>query len=243
MKRFFNILYFVSLSMLALGQNTQGDSFFFMDAGVNEIIVNTRQEPKIDTVVVIQRDTSVVYEYQEIANKDDAQSPTTILVRNTAYEQRLLGVKEYSYGDTQMDEKALAKFFRDNNRDVYLKYMKNKNIKTAGWSLFGGGLALIFTGGLCHLDYYYDSWYCNYSWCHPDGGYHSYYHSWARGDEAGCALWSIGIASVITSIPLLCVGYANDDKIVKQFNSTRSGTAITLGLTSSKNGIGLALNF
>ena len=238
MKRFFNILYFVSLSMLALGQSTQGDNFFFMDAGVNVINVTSPQAPKIDTVVVIQRDTLV--QYEEYAGN---ASQVPMLVRHAAYERRMFGVKEYSYGETQMDEKALAKFFRDNNRDVYIKYMKNRNLKTAGWSLFGGGLALIFTGGLCHLDYDYDSWYCTYSWCHPYGGYHYDYYSWATGDNVGCALWSIGIASVITSIPLLCVGYANDDKIVKQFNSAHSGTAITLGLTSSQNGIGLALNF
>lgn len=233
MKRFFNILYFVSLSMLALGQSTQGDNFFFMDAGVNVVKETSPQAPKIDTVVVIQRDTLV--QYEEYAGN---ASQVPMLVRHAAYEQRMFGVKEYSYGETQMDKKALAKFFRDNNRDVYIKYMKNRNLKTAGWSLFGGGLALIFTGGLCHLDYYV---HWNYSSYYDD--YYSCYHDWATGDDAGCALWSIGIASVITSIPLLCVGYANDDKIVKQFNSTRSGTAITLGLTSSKNGIGLALNF
>lgn len=234
MKRFFNILCFVSLSILAFGQSTQGDSYSYVSGDVNVITITPPQAPKIDTVVVIQRDTLV--QYEEYAGN---ASQVPMLVRHAAYERRMFGVKKYSYGDTQMDEKALAKFFRDNNRDVYIKYMKNRNLKTAGWSLFGGGLALIFTGGLCHLDY--DSWYCVDSWCHPYGGYH--YYSWGRGDEAGCALWSIGIASVITSIPLLCVGYANDDKIVKQFNSNRSGTAITLGLTSGKNGIGLALNF
>ena len=234
MKRFLNILYFVSLSVFALGQSTQSDSFFFMYGGVNEINVTSPQAPKIDTVVVIQRDTLV--QYEEYAG-NDSQAP--MLVQNSAQERRLFGMKKYSYGETQMDEKSLAKFFRDNNRDVYIKYMKNRNLKTAGWSLFGGGLALIFTGGLCHLDYYSNSYYDSYY-----DRYEYYYHPWGTGDNVGCALWSIGIASVITtSIPLLCVGYANDDKIVKQFNSTRSGTAITLGLTSSKNGIGLALNF
>ena len=228
MKRFLNILYFVSLSMLALGQSTQSDSFFFMYGGVNEIIVNKR-EIKKDTIIVIQRDTSVVYE-QLVDEGNSSQVP--MLVQNSAQERRLFGMKKYSYGDTQMDEKALAKFFRDNNRDVYIKYMKNRNLKTAGWSLFGGGLALIFTGGLCHLDY---------EWVSSGGSY--YYRYWVTGDNAGCALWSIGLASVITSIPILCIGYANDDKIVKQFNSAHSGTAITLGLTSSQNGIGLALNF
>lgn len=227
MKRFLNILYFVSLSMLALGQSTQGDSFFFMDAGVNVINVTSPQAPKIDTVVVIQRDTLV--QYEEYAGND---SQVPMLVRHAAYERRMFGVKEYSYGETQMDEKALAKFFRDNNRDVYIKYMKNRNLKTAGWSLFGGGLALIFTGGMCHLDEDF----------HYSGG-HYFYEPSDEGMIAGFTIWPIGLVSVITSIPILCVGYANDDKIVKQFNSARSGTAITLGLTSSQNGIGLALNF
>ena len=233
MKRFFNTLCFVSLSILALGQSTQGDSYSYVSGDVNIIKEYTPEKPKVDTIITYYKDTSVVYETSTIL-----PPPTMMLVRHAAYERRMFGVKKYSYGDTQMDEKALAKFFRDNNREVYLKYMKNKNIKTAGWSLFGGGLALIFTGGLCHLDYSghwdYNSYYDDYYYC---------YHNWATGDDAGCALWSIGIASVITSIPLLCVGYANDDKIVKQFNSTRSGTAITLGLTSGKIGIGLALNF
>ena len=79
MKRFFNILYFVSLSMLALGQSTQGDSFFFMDAGVNVINVTSPQAPKIDTVVVIQRDTLV--QYEEYAG-NDSQAP--MLVQNSA---------------------------------------------------------------------------------------------------------------------------------------------------------------
>ena len=228
MKRFLNLLYFVSLSMLALGQSTQSDSFFFMYGGVNEIKVIER-EIKKDTIIVIQRDTSVVYE-QLVDEGNSSQVP--VLVQNSAQERRLFGMKKYSYGDTQMDEKALEIFFRNNNREVYLKYMKNKNIKTAGWSLFGGGLAMIFTGGMCHLD---EDFYCY--------GDHCFYEPSNEGMTAGFTIWPIGLVSVITSIPILCVGYANDDKIVKQFNSTRSGTAITLGLTSTKNGIGLALNF
>lgn len=231
MKRFLNILYFVSLSILALGQSTQGDSFFFMDAGVNVITETSPQAPKIDTVVVVQRDTLV--QYEEYAGNE---SQVPMLVQNSAQERRLFGMKKYSYGDTQMDEKALEIFFRNNNREVYLKYMKNKNIKTAGWSLFGGGLALIFTGGMCNLheDFmeYYDA----------DGHYHYWYEPSNEGAIAGYALWPIGIVSVVTSIPLLCVGY-NNKNVIQTFNDSNSRPAITLGLTSSKNGIGLALNF
>ena len=231
MKRFLNILYFVSLSILALGQSTQGDSFFFMDAGVNVITETSPQAPKIDTVVVVQRDTLV--QYEEYAGNE---SQVPMLVQNSAQERRLFGMKKYSYGDTQMDEKALEIFFRNNNREVYLKYMKNKNIKTAGWSLFGGGLALIFTGGMCNLheDFmeYYDA----------GGHYHCWYEPSDEGIIAGYALWPIGIVSVVTSIPLLCVGY-NNKNVIQTFNDSNSRPAITLGLTSSKNGIGLALNF
>ena len=227
MKRFFNTLCFVSLSILALGQSTQGDSYSYVSGDVNIIKENTPEKPKVDTIITYYKDTSVVYETSTIL-----PPPTMMLVRHAAYERRMFGVKKYSYGDTQMDEKALAKFFRDNNRDVYIKYMKNRNLKTAGWSLFGGGLAMIFIGGMCHLDEDF----------HYSGGQYFYEPS-DEGMIAGFTIWPIGLVSVITSIPILCVGYANDDKIVKQFNSARSGTAITLGLTSSQNGIGLALNF
>ena len=211
MKRFLNILYFVSLSMLALGQSTQSDSFFFMYGGVN-VIEENKREIKKDTIIVIQRDTLVEYE-QLVDEGNSSQVP--MLVRYTAYERRMFGVKEYSYGETQMDKRAFQRFLYENDRNVFLQHRKNQNLIQAGWWLFGGGLAMIFTGGMCHLD-----------------------------DEiAGFTIWPIGLVSVITSIPILCVGYANDDKIVKQFNSARSGTAITLGLTSSQNGIGLALNF
>ena len=243
MKRFFNILYFVSLSMLALGQNTQGDSFFFMDAGVNEIIVNTRQEPKIDTVVVIQRDTSVVYEYQEIANKDDAQSPTTILVRNTAYEQRLLGVEKYSYGEIQMDEKAFQKFLYENNTKIYVDYMKSKRLISAGWWTMGAGISMLGLGvGLMFVEkYIYDSFYDRYYY---DWNYEAY--------QAGISFITFGAAAIVASVPIVSVGYTkekkvayslNNDLYIADNNSAISKPAMNLSLQASQNGIGLALNF
>ncbi len=221
MKRFLNILYFVSLSMFALGQSTQGDSFFFMDAGVNVIKETSPQAPKIDTVVVIQRDTSVVYEYQEIANKDDAQSPTTILVRNTAYEQRLLGVEKYSYGEMQMDEKAFQKFLYENNTKIYADYMKSKRLISAGWWLFGSGLVLALPVGLSTL---------------VDDDLTVY---------MGSVCWAFGGAAFISSIPILSVGYRQKNRVTSLFNNhfNNSEIRLSLNLQASQNGIGLALNF
>ena len=51
MKRFFNILCFVSLSILALGQSTQGDSYSYVSGDVNIIKVDTPAKPKVDTII------------------------------------------------------------------------------------------------------------------------------------------------------------------------------------------------
>ena len=211
MKRFLNILYFVSLSILALGQSTQGDSFFFMDAGVNVITETSPQAPKIDTVVVVQRDTLV--QYEEYAG-NESQAP--MLIRYSAYERRMFGLKEYSYGETQMDKRAFQRFLYENDRNVFLQYRKNQDLIQAGWWLFGGGLSLVFVGGMCGI---------------VDG-------------ELSAIMCPLFFGScVIPSGIMLYIGYQRKNDIVDSFNRNNSRPAITLGLTSSKNGIGLALNF
>lgn len=216
MKRFLNILYFVSLSMLALGQSTQGDSFFFMDAGVNVINVTSPQAPKIDTVVVIQRDTLV--QYEEYAGND---SQVPMLVRHAAYEQRLLGVKKYSYGEMQMDEKAFQKFLYENNTKIYADYMKSKRLISAGWWLFGSGLVLALPMGLSTI---------------VDGDLTVY---------MGSVCWAFGGAAFISSIPILCVGYRQKNHVTYLLNNhfNNSEIRLSLNLQASQNGIGLALNF
>lgn len=216
MKRFLNILYFVSLSMFALGQSTQGDSFFFMDAGVNVVKETSPQAPKIDTVVVIQRDTLV--QYEEYAGN---ASQVPMLVRHAAYEQRLLGVKKYSYGEMQMDEKALQKFLYENNTKIYADYMKSKRLISAGWWLFGSGLVLALPVGLSTL---------------VDDDLTVY---------MGSVCWAFGGAAFISSIPILCVGYRQKNRVTSLFNNhfNNSEIRLSLNLQASQNGIGLALNF
>ena len=212
MKRFLNILYFVSLSMLALGQSTQSDSFFFMYGGVN-VIEENKREIKKDTIIVIQRDTLVEYE-QLVDEGNSSQVP--MLVRYTAYERRMFGVKEYSYGETQMDKRAFQRFLYENDRNVFLQHRKNQNLIQAGWWLFGGGLSLVFVGGMCGIE-----------------------------DEIFPAIMCPLFFSscVIPSVIMLPIGYKRKNDIVDSFNRNNSRPAITLGLTSSQNGIGLALNF
>ena len=134
----------------------------------------------------------------------------------------MFGVKKYSYGDTQMDEKAFREFLYKNNREAYLKYMKNEKLIYTGWGLLAGGLVVggVFTG----LGF----------------GTHMNSDVWAP-------IMFIGYlgAGVCAAIPMLSVGYHRKNKgIIEMFNAQNSQQpALTLNLQASQNGIGLALNF
>lgn len=144
------------------------------------------------------------------------------LVRHTAQEQKMFGVKKYSYGDTQMDEKAFREFLYKNNREAYLKYMKNEKLIYTGWGLLAGGLVVggVFTGLGFGTDMNSDVW---------------------------APIMFIGYlgAGVCAAIPMLSVGYHRKNKgIIEMFNAQDSQQpALTLNLQASQNGIGLALNF
>ena len=161
------------------------------------------------------------------------------LIRHTASEQKLLGVKKYSYGDLQMDEKAFCLFMQKNNREAYLKYMQSKQLIYAGWgTMIGGALCFVAMGACIEGEPY---WYGKFS----DTDDYSYA---SKGEDyyvAWCSLVGIGCAAVTTSIPLLCVGYKRQKNAINMFNqqNSRQQTPITLNLQASQNGIGLALKF
>ena len=144
------------------------------------------------------------------------------LIRHTAQEQKMFGVKKYSYGDTQMDEKAFREFLYKNNREAYLNYMKNEKLIYTGWGLLAGGLVVggVFTGLGFGTDMSSDVW---------------------------APIMFIGYlgAGVCAAIPMLSVGYHRKNKgIIEMFNAQDSQQpALTLNLQASQNGIGLALNF
>ena len=144
------------------------------------------------------------------------------LVRHTAQEQKMFGVKKYSYGDTQMEEKAFREFLYKNNREAYLNYMKNQQMIYAGWGLFAGGLIMGGAGVACLCI-----------------GYSS-------GSQLTALMFMpLGFGScVLAGIPLLSVGYTRDKNFINKFNAQNSQQlAVTLNLQASQNGIGLALNF
>jgi len=142
------------------------------------------------------------------------------LVRHSKADQRMLGVKKYSYGELQMDEQAFQQFLYKNNSRAYVDYVKSRKLIPAGWCLFGGGIVLAIPFGVglgLAIDPY----------------------------ALGIPFWTIGGAAVLSSIPILCVGYSKKNSALSAVNNSldKSEFALSLNVQASQNGIGLALSF
>lgn len=160
------------------------------------------------------------------------------LIRHTAQERRLLGIEKYSYGTTQMDEKAFRKFMQQNNRQAYLKYMQGEQMIYAGWGTMIGGVLCFVAMGACIGE---EQFYLAKA---RDTNDHTYYRRSENFYLAWCSLVGIAVTAVTTSIPLLSVGYTRQKKAINMFNEQNGQQpAVTLSVQSSQNGIGLALNF
>lgn len=159
-----------------------------------------------------------------IPQMSNVEVATEMLVVNSKSDQKLLGVKKYSYGDTQMDEKQFVQFLYKNNSKAYLDYMKGKKLVKAGWWTFSTGFLLAIPIGCGLIGTLYP--------------------------EELAAFWGIGGAALVSSIPILGVGYAKRNRAYDLRNysytanySMTNQPAVSLSVQSSQNGIGLALNF
>ena len=162
-----------------------------------------------------------------VTDNDEAKVETLSfedkLVRYSLHEQKWMGVKKYSYGNTQMDEIAFRRFLQNNNREVYLKYMKSNQMIYAGWGTLGGGTLLWVTGTIICCEA----------------------HDWGIVYGLGIPMCTIGGSATIASVPLLCVGYTRQKKAIRMFNEQNSvqEPTLSLNLQASQNGFGLALSF
>lgn len=158
-----------------------------------------------------------------IPQMSNVEVATEMLVINSKSDQKLLGVKKYSYGDTQMDERQFVQFLYKNNSRAYVDYMKGKKLVNAGWWTFGTGTFSVFCLGMGLL--------------------------WVE-DISALTLIGLGCATTVASFPILGVGYKKRNRAYDLRNysytanySMTNQPAVSLSMQSSQNGIGLALNF
>ena len=167
----------------------------------------------------------------QIPEMSNVEIGTEMLIVNSKSDQKLLGVKKYSYGNYQMDERAFREFLYKNHSRAYADYMKGKKLVNAGWWTMGAGVvSMIGIGVGCLIE--------------------GYYYGEEELESAGIAFMTLGGAAIASSIPILGVGYAKKNRAYDLRNysytanySMTNQPAVSLSVQSSQNGIGLALNF
>ena len=195
------------------------------------------------------------------------------LICHPKHEQRFSGIKKYSYGDLQMDEKAFRVFLRNNSPEAYRNYMKATNMIKTGWAVFGVGVAAAVIGGITwSLMGYYDDKHSEALYkCQEYAEQHNcefytysgFSNSLQDIDETAQKLWkdyertdphylmvsgivlvSSGGGVALASIPILSVGYNKKNKVYSDFNEEKAiKPNLSLNLQANQNGIGLALSF
>lgn len=142
--------------------------------------------------------------------------PVTELIRYSKKDQKLLDIKEFSYGDIQMDERAFRTFLRRNSPEAYRTFVNGEKLITAGWWTFGIGAAFV-VGSI---------------------------PSFLTEPGIGIAFISTGGLIMLTSsTPLLSIGYKRYHQSFDMINAQNNQPKLSLNLQASQNGIGLALNF
>ena len=208
-----------------------------LDVETARIIIDDLETTTLDNIQGACEKLAKRMFHEEV--KEEVKIDTNFeLIRHTAQERRLLGIEKYSYGTTQMDEKAFRKFMQQNNRQAYLKYMQGEQMIYAGWgTMIGGALCFVAMGACIGEEQFYLA-------KARDTNDHAYYRRSENFYLAWCSLVGIAVTAVTTSIPLLSVGYTRQKKAINMFNEQNGQQpAVTLSVQSSQNGIGLALNF
>lgn len=208
-----------------------------LDVETARIIIDDLETTTLDNIQGACEKLAKRMFHEEV--KEEVKIDTNFeLIRHTAQERRLLGIEKYSYGTTQMDEKAFRKFMQQNNRQAYLKYMQGEQMIYAGWGTMIGGVLCFVAMGACIGE---EQFYLAKA---RDTNDHTYYRRSENFYLAWCSLVGIAVTAVTTSIPLLSVGYTRQKKAINMFNEQNGQQpAVTLSVQSSQNGIGLALNF
>lgn len=180
----------------------------------NTIAIQTNQSQTIVKETTQKTNNVVVH----VEKEDVVPYITTtqeMFVYNNKRTQKKLGVKEYSYGTTQLDRQAMEKFLFNNNQQAYQQFMSSQTFMKAGWwTLYCGVGAMAL--GIVTVPFW--STYA-----------------------IGATFLTLGCASAAASVPLLIIGNNKRNNALNLIN--QNNNALSLSLQGNSNGIGLALNF
>ena len=219
--------------LLSAGQQLRSNCLYdctvrYTPAGETPTNLDTEMLSNLET----RLDSLQVAQDQKIESLHQAQlaaQEKPLIVRYSLSEQKLYGIAEYSFEETQMDKKALQAFLLENSPAAYKRWMKgHKTIKT-GWVMLGLSSVCIIYDAIA-------------------------IPKWDRtpsGNEAQRMriLWScasgLGGAFILASIPCFGVGayYKNSAYKTYNYEQKKKQPQVSLGLQASENGIGLALQF
>lgn len=183
----------------------------------NTIAIQTNQSQTIVKETTQKKNNVIVYvEPENVVSY--AITTQDMFVYNNKKTQKKLGVKEYSYGTTQLDRQAMEKFLLNNNQQAYQHFMSSQTFMKAGWwTLYCGVGAMAL--GIITVPF------------------------WAT-YEIGATFLTLGCASAAASVPLLIIGSNKRNNALNLINqNNKNNNALSLSLQGNSNGIGLALNF
>lgn len=137
----------------------------------------------------------------------------------------------YTVGSLRMSEDQYVDFIRQNCKEAYDYYDSGVSLWNAGWKLFGMGIGLTLGGVV---------WYCVGMYC-----FSPYDAAWKALVYGGCVLMGVGGLAATGSVPCLIVGGIRKNNSHEIYNEScaRQTSEVTFGLQSSRNGLGLAINF
>ncbi len=171
---------------------------------------------------VTREGSSYISNYGTIGVYDLYGTPDVTRVGETLY-----------YNGSRISLRDYKGLLRNTSPEAYYQFNKGKSLTDGGWSTFViGNLMVWVVGG--HLFglmgcYHYDD---------------DYYHYDDAMLISGIVMSTVGGALMLSSIPMLAVGYTKRHRSVDLYNEALySQPDITYNITAGENGIGFAINF
>ena len=236
--------------LLSAGQQLRSNCVYdctvrYIPAGETPSNIDAELLSNIET----RLDSLQLAQEQKIESLQQAQleaQEKPMIIRHSIYDQKLFGIEEYSYGETQMDKKALQQFLLENSPAAYKKYTQSQKLIKGGWATFGIGTAIglssLIAVGIKLNDRQFRSENFHKWTPEQEEAYHQ--RQWITSIYWLSAV-SVGGGIVLCSVPMLSIGYHRQNHAYEMYNyeQKKKQPQLSLGVQASEKGIGLALQF